>query len=200
MGNEMEPNPASTILARWSSRRLLYSLCQVRLLRFNEQRVSLKIPWIFVSVQYSSFFFLLSRVGKKSVRLATFFCGCLLGWLLSKAAVSKKMNCVCGEKLAKQQCLAAVKQRLTKPVCMDVNCMYRRFYYNKKTPGGSIYQSSYWSVPRERCFTGSRSNNQSDQERRGRDWKGRVWRDYSKFKPNLRNNGISSTTYVALLN
>jgi hypothetical protein len=55
----------------------------------------------------------LSR-GEKKCELATFFCGCLLGWLLSKAAVSKRMNCV-GEKLAKQPCLPAVKQRLTKP-------------------------------------------------------------------------------------
>ncbi len=104
-----------------------YSLCPVRLLRFNEQRVTLKIPWMFVSEQYSSFFFLLSRDGKKVWGLATFFLW-LLAWLAPvKGSCLQKDELCAGEKLAKQPCLAAVKQRLTKAgVCMEVNCMYKQ--------------------------------------------------------------------------
>jgi hypothetical protein len=55
-------------------------------------------------------------------------------------------------------------------------------------------------VYEERSFTGSRSSNQSDEEkigggldweglegsgRRGRDWRGKVSRHYSFFKPSL---------------
>ncbi len=197
MGNEMEPNPASTILARWSSCRLLNSLCPVRLLRFNEQEVSIKIPWMFMSVKYSSFFFFLLSRWEKKCEAGHFFLW-LLAWLAPvKGSCLQKGWIVWGEKLAKQPCLAAVKQRLTKPeyAWMKTVCT-SRFYYKKKSPVCSIYQSSYRSVPGERCFTGSRSNNQSDP---GRDWKGNAWRNYSKFKPNLRNNGISSATYSCIV-
>ncbi len=61
-----------------------------------------------------------------------------------------------------------------------------------------IYVSTV-SVVQKRCFIGSRNNNQSNQENEreglkleesysmGRDLRGRVWRDYSLFKPYTRN-------------
>jgi hypothetical protein len=80
---------------------------------------------ICVSAVFQLLLLTLSR-GEKKCELATFFCGCLLGWLLSKAAVSKKDElCVWGE-TGKTTVFSCCKTAVDKAgVCMDVNCMYK---------------------------------------------------------------------------